>query len=432
MTGLHDLFDDLAGAPAPPRPLDADELFTVGQAHRRRRSATLGAAAATTLVAALAAGTVMLTSAGSPADRSPSDRPAAGPSTAVEPTARAGVPHPGEHVQRIGVADRRHLYLTFFACVPPGCNRPNYKTHLQLVGSDDGGRTWADRGSPIDSVALAVLGPRTLISVPPDQPRRPVVSIDGGRGWSTVVDSPAVASVPADGTMICWTDDQELPCRLHALQPVSRRLAPLATQPALTMRHELSEDSSLVGVDGRWWVAGTDPSSGRPAVAVSTDAGRTWSTHVFDERPECTSGTCAEPILATADGRTVYAVRSDQTRRMRVLHRGTVDGGWAPQPVGALPYHDPDNGDVHGLHVTDDGVAVLAEVSDAADGSEVGTTTFWTVTSAGPSTLDATGLPRTADRIRRAPDGWYYTQDYTDGSLYGSDDGRRFTPVAPR
>lgn len=421
MTHLRELFDDLASGPAPASGLSADEVFTAGRRRHRRRSTGLVAAAATLVVLA---GTV----AGVAATGSGAEEPPAAARTAPAVTD----PHPGEEVVWAGAADAAHLYLSFRVCSTAPCG----KTVVQLAGSDDGGRTWTDRGGPIGVGDLAVLGPRTLLRNAPGRPEELLVSTDGAGTWSPVKRvTRAVAALPAGATLICLQAPDESgglgePCRLHAVEPAVYRLTPLAVQPALVPEPTgLEPAGSRLAVAGKLWVGGTDPATGRPAVAVSRDAGRTWSSHVFTDAAVCTQVSCGWPRIASADGVTAYVVITDPVRRRQLLYRGVSGRTWTAQPGTVPPYLG--QASFAGSYVASDGTHVLGLAGQDRGGLDIDTVTFWAATAAGggyqPVRLD--GLPATVRPICRTPGGWFYTYSYPHAVLYGSDDGWHWSPV---
>jgi hypothetical protein len=417
MTGLRNLFDEAVDAPPPARPLSPDDLFTAGRVRSRRRAATAVGAAALAVTAVIGLGNWLTGSTQRATDL---------PATAPTPT--VGVPHPGEVVQWAGAADRRHLYLSFPACP----RQPCVKTTVQVVGSDDRGRTWTDRGSEINATELAVLGPRTLVATAPGSPGRLMVSTDGGRHWRAAPPSAPVSALPPGGAVICWAEGAEGPCLLHAIDPADGRLSPLATQPGLTVRPTpLDGFGAVVDAGGRLWVAGTDPVTGRPAVAVSADAGRRWSAHVFAKPAGCTPVRCGAPHLADAGGGAVRAVISDAARRIRTVYHGSAAGDWDAEPRATMPYAGERA--FAGSYVTADGQHLLAEVRadrEAGQGSELSYVPAAAGADRGEVALD--GLPSAVRPVRRTPDGWFYTYSHPEPVLYGSDDGRRWSPVILR
>ncbi|SCG57775.1 hypothetical protein GA0070609_3354 [Micromonospora echinaurantiaca] len=420
MKELRELFEEAVDS-APPSRLVADEVYAAGRRRRRRRTVT-NCAFAVALV--LAAGTVVA----SMVRQEPS---VSGDMRIYQKQSLPGVlPHPGERINWARAADARHLYLMMSTQCP---SKPCAKDLMQLVGSDDGGRTWSDRGGPMNVASFAVLGPGRLLAAvlpePPDAGGSTLqVSTDGGRIWHKVLRASAVEGVSTGSTAVCWPESDKVtePCTVHALDPVSHRIARLANQPPVTQGEGLSIAQSA----GRLWASGVDPATGWPAVAMSRDAGRSWVTKVFADAPACPPEGCPAPSLATDVGPTGYAVIDGARRRAvyrYVENGGQAGGGWHRVPgVDNVPA-DPDGSP---SFVTSDGTHVLSEVLPQR-GQNVDGYRWWAARSDGVyQPVELAGLPATVHSVRRTLDGWYYTHSYTDGVLYGSTDGWQWSPVA--
>ncbi|MFD9859480.1 sialidase family protein [Streptomyces alboflavus] len=158
---------------------------------------------------------------------------------------------------------------------------------------DGGAKAWRLRGSPLRDVTgdrgvsadVTVLGPgRALIvegSEQADTPGRTWFTGDGGRTWrrGTTEAAGAAAAVARGGVLVpeCLERDRSDPndCvreRLLAVSPRTGRHHVLAHQPPL--RSPLRQAGDLPGAG--LFVSGTDPRTGLPALARSTDRGRTW------------------------------------------------------------------------------------------------------------------------------------------------------------
>ena len=235
MTGLREMFDEVAGSPGPPSWLSADQVYAAGRRRRTRIGVLKGVAAAVAVLVAVGVGGVIAASSGD-------ERPTPADSTTPDPAVSGPV-------QRVVAADAGHLYVTYFACTPPSNSCP--KTKQRLFGSDDGGRTWQERGPALDAVDLTVLGPETLVAIGPKSAVR--VSTTGGRTWSEARRSATpVAAVPDGGGVLCWSARaQDVHCALYAIDPASGRFAPLAAQP------EFEPQFGFVDVvAGHLWIAG--------------------------------------------------------------------------------------------------------------------------------------------------------------------------------
>lgn len=427
MTEWRDLFAE-ATESAPPSRLVADEVYAAGRQRRRRRAVVANAAVAVAL--AMAAGTGIAAMVRS----EPTVRGESG--TGGEKSLPGVLPYPGGLVQMVRAADARHLYVlvsTQSSCAKQPCD----KSSMQLVGSDDGGRTWSDRGGPIRVIGFEVLKADRLLAVEPSGPSDTKewelrTSTDGGRTWHTTERAPAVAAVSSGSTALCWPESGGVagsPCIVHALDPTSRRIAPLTNQPPLTLSTEL-----LIGESGgRLWASGVDQATGRPAVAVSRDAGRTWSTKVFVDAPACSSEGCQPPYLTTGDGPTAYAVvvRVRHRAVYRYVENAGRDGGDWQRDTGVDKV--PVDHLVGGAQsfVAADGTHVLSQVVPYPD-RDIEGYRWWVARPNGGTyqPVELPGLPATVFPIRRTPDGWFYAHSYPDGVLYGSTDGWRWSPVA--
>jgi hypothetical protein len=118
-------------------------------------------------------------------------------------------------------------------------------------------------------------------------PRRVVIearaerwySSDSALTWRKVPVEPgqSVAAIPPDAVLEPRCFVVTSVCRglgqLLVTLPDSGRSATLASPPALDQPVPVP----IQAADGGWWVSGKDPATGRWAVAVSRDAGRTWS-----------------------------------------------------------------------------------------------------------------------------------------------------------
>jgi hypothetical protein len=425
MTGLRELFEDAAGSSSPPSRLLADDVYAAGRRrlHRRRSVAVAAAVAvlATLSVTGVAAGVVGPRR--TPAGVVPAGRPT--------PAATA-VPHPGQPIQSAAAADASHLYLSFTA-YPDQLNK---KGIVQLVRSTDGGRTWSDRGGPVDIVQLRILAPDTLIgrvmgrTPPKARPGSLAVSTDGASTWNALRLATPVAAVPPGSTAVCWSDRDDSPCQVYAVDPAAGGLALLANQP------RLSTDPAGLWIEqaaGRLWVAGF--ADGRPAVAVSLDAGRTWSTHVFGDAPACGAEGCRPPAVATADGRAGYVVVT--STKWRAVYRRTAGGGWQ-RITGADAIPTGDGNNPQQSFVAADGRHVLFEPV-VRPGAKVDVYRFWAAPG-GPASpagdpyrpVELTGLPNRVHSVSRTPSGWFYALDQLGGDLYGSSDGWHWTVLTRR
>ena len=96
----------------------------------------------------------------------------------------------------------------------------------------------------------------------PPPPTPPWTTVDGGRTWRrAVIDPEPVAAVPPGTRPVsCHFVGQPSPCRIHAVDPVTGRFAPLANQPAGIMPEEA-------------WSRPTDRPARRPPVGARAGSG---------------------------------------------------------------------------------------------------------------------------------------------------------------
>jgi hypothetical protein len=415
MTGLRQLFDELAERPPAPAPLAADELYAAGRRSRQRRRAAWGATA-TVAVGAMAAGAMGVIGVVAP------DRPAPGENVAGPPGRSAPSPTVGSPrgaVQWVGAADATYLYRAVAACSRASVSCP--KTRWRLSASTDGGRTWAERGAVIDMVDVTVLDRRTLVGVDwRSSAREPVVSLDGGRTWSEAAPGATVSGVTVAAS-VCRPAGHGSACQLYGLDS-DGRFGRLGRQPALTLT-----DAGLVAGDGdRLWVGGHDPRSNQPGAAFSADGGHTWSVHAFPGFPDCADPGCHRTEVSAGHGGTAYAMVTDREARREIVYRATADGDWRHIGEQTLPAGVTSGG---WSFVTRDGAHVVARYEDVA-GQGTDRRRFWAARPGGRQyrPVPMTGLPDKVGAVRRAPDGWLYTHR-GDGTVYGSTDGRHWAPT---
>ena len=275
---------------------------------RRRRAARVGAAAlALVAVVAVAARPWEAT-------HRPPVTPAATPTVAAPVYRGAGVEITGlapgtvlnldGEVVDVEFSDADHG-LAFSICQQSGCPA--------LAKTSDGGLTWTAVALPAgvtnDLQLLGFPGGRSLL-VGPDVR---FTTDDGGATWreaapATTATRPLIADgqLPqldlTSGTVTVWSPDQG-------------PLGPLAQQPDLTV----SWVAAAPTADGAWWVGGT--AGGKPAVAVTRDAGATWQQTVLG----VPSG-AVETVRVGVLGTDVYAVASGETGLLRNIYYSS-DGG---------------------------------------------------------------------------------------------------------
>jgi hypothetical protein len=225
-------------------------------------------------------------------------------------------------------ADADHGYALARACQPgvAGCAFILYRT-------EDGGRTWTPRKLPTPpdpktgyfSSALYVLGPDEVAldrGGGRDGWDR-VHSTDGGRTWHDLTrwwnPENATAPLAPDAQLsgrcgvapVVNTECQSI----GAVQPDTGKFVAIPTEPPV----DVEQFGSVAGTKGKWWTVGRSRTTGKMALAVTTDAGRTWSnTPITDD------GSLGRWAVVARNG-LMYAVASDSSTLLSVW-RSTDDG----------------------------------------------------------------------------------------------------------
>jgi hypothetical protein len=208
---------------------------------------------------------------------------------------------PGLGVTSVVAASPNHLFATVRQCphsTPPpvSSNAPVTECPTLVLGSDDNGRTWDVRATAEVSLTSAVDATTLLgwqqhtspvagrgLTLSELYAGTNVVSPDGGRHWYPIeMDNTTIASVPAAGFVVCWTPKFGDPCRLWSVDPLTRRAAPLATQPTF------SDYTVWLGLSGHSAKGETLWAFSRGSVSVSRNAGKTWQNTTV--APGCGSG----------------------------------------------------------------------------------------------------------------------------------------------
>lgn len=314
MNTIGERFRDAAEMDMPPSRLTADEVYAAAWKRRRRRIEVCTAAAVIIGLLVAIVGLDLRSSGRDGVTEAPDPSPTAGARDPDQlPRDWPASTRDGQVVWATAGGGGR-LYAVITRCGPSDCT-------TQLLGSDDAGATWTVRQAEfgkgydwqVTAPAADVLY-RAVTRIDPTSPITPVeeltLSRDGGRTWTDIqVTDTAVAAVPANGWLECKAEGQNACTRLTVVDPDTGRTAPLANNPDL----ELNSVVSLPATAG-FWVVGFDRGKNRPAVAVSTDRGRTWTVHTFSEAPRD-----AGILAASADGVTGYAILGQ-------YHPGTTTG----------------------------------------------------------------------------------------------------------
>ncbi|MFI8517831.1 exo-alpha-sialidase [Streptomyces sp. NPDC085481] len=230
-------------------------------------------------------------------------------------------------------------------CVTDGA-RPADGFCRQLVAVlDRGARSWAVRSTPLPEIPatkgvsanLLVLGSGRAVVEDGggEEPERTWFTRDGGRSWRAI-DRRTIGTAPLipDGAVLttaCVKPLRAAPdeCeseRLVVVSPQDGRRRTLARVPRLGAS---PRPAQVAEPDGSWWVAGRDPVTGGAAVAVSRDAGRSWSA----SRLPSTATTPGWGVSVAVGPDAVYAAELGELaggepvkNPMRALHR-SLDGG---------------------------------------------------------------------------------------------------------
>ncbi|RSM51496.1 hypothetical protein DMB66_41780 [Actinoplanes sp. ATCC 53533] len=346
---------------------------------RRRRTAASSAAAAVAVLVVTGLGYVATTG-------SRGGSPVAVPTPATS-AADTGWPR----VTSVAATGSKDLYAVVERCRECG---------PQLYASPDAGATWQRRPVPpapdtsdtsgdVRTALIVELGNgilawkerrsikledlRTSPSGTTDGGRGPSanqglwITVDGGRTWrrAAIDPEPVAAVLPGTRPVDCGLLGPASPCRIYAVNPVSGRFAPLADQPpGITVESGWAGQTS-VPLSAGLWVPGLDPATRKPAVAASSDGGRTWRTRVFTDgvAAEAHDGMIATmylPTVAAGPNGTAYVLTYRADLR-KDTHR-TTDGGASWVSGDSVP-EVPDAGFVtaDGGHVVNTGQGFLAD-----------------------------------------------------------------------
>ncbi|GAA3394126.1 hypothetical protein GCM10017752_38070 [Streptomyces roseoviridis] len=245
----------------------------------------------------------------------------------------------------LGFAADGSGFVLLVQCVTDRARPDGGFCRQQVAALDRGARSWALRPTPLPeippsrgvSAGLTVLGPgRALIEDGGgEEPERTWFTRDGGRSWRAVDRRTAGTAplIPAGAvlTTACVAPPAATPeeCareRLVVISPQDGRRRALARVPALGAH---PRPAAVPEPDGSWWVSGTDPLTGRTALAVSRDAGRSWSPTPLPSTP----GRPAHGVAVVVGPDAVYAAELGELdggepvkNPLRALYR-SADGG---------------------------------------------------------------------------------------------------------
>ncbi len=253
---------------------------------------------------------------------------------------------PGE-AHSLGLARDGSGFALLAECVSDPATPETGFCRQHVAVRDTGAKEWVLRKSPLPrttgtdgiSAHLLALGSgRALIEDGGVEPpgARNWFTRDGGRTWRAV-DRRTVGTTPEIPAGAVLTTECASPpgghpdaCereRLVVVSPQDGRRRALARVPLLGA-HPLP--AGQPEPDGSWWVSGTDPLSGRAAVAVSRDGGRSWTVGRLPSPPATGPGWYTS-VAVGPDA--VYAAEMGELtggepvkNPMRALHR-SLDGG---------------------------------------------------------------------------------------------------------
>lgn len=267
-----------------------------GSPPRRRLGAALVAAAL--VIAVLTTGSLLARS-----NRHPNTAPAAAhpasstnqkpvpaaptrPATVSKTAAPTPVATWNRAIASATMTDPRHGFALIETCSADGSSCRN------AISVTQDGTHWVEHATPstpdsesvtdysgLVAPSLTALGPRTVFyQAAPAGARSGFISFDAGTTWRSVPPgvNGTVDRIPAGGVLegMCPPGGSD-PCLTIALTvrlSGTGELAKLVQQPDIVV--ESVNTAALP--DGSWWVSGT--SGGKPAVAVSRDDGRTWTS----------------------------------------------------------------------------------------------------------------------------------------------------------
>ncbi|WP_106978874.1 exo-alpha-sialidase [Streptomyces griseus] len=230
-------------------------------------------------------------------------------------------------------------------CVNDPARPENGFCRQRVAVHDPAAGRWEPRASPLPelrgtegaSARLWVLGPgRALIEDGGgDEPLRDWFTGDGGRSWRAVDPRPAgrTPDIPEGAVLTaeCAGAPGTAPerCageRLVVLSPRDGRRRELVAQPPLGPHPRPARTAEP---DGSWWASGILPGTGRTAVAVSRDAGRSWAVSPLPGP----AGPPSRSVRVVVGPDAAYAAetgapdgRGQVLNPLRALHR-SLDGG---------------------------------------------------------------------------------------------------------
>lgn len=367
--------------------------------------------------------------------RLPSDRADAPPieRTSTPPPTGSGIdPAHVAEIISVDFADRHHGFALWSHCVEEASAT---RCRQRLLTTSDG-ENWAVRsfpGSDFDGQGgvdddVAALGKCRVVldRAHPEyhfEYHFRLFSDDCGRTWVRVPLKPAgsISQIPEGAKLASpCTGERDVvdDCdggRLIVTMPDSGRRTWLATSPVL----EDPSPESVPADDGAWWVSGRDPATGRRAVAVSRDQGRSWSV----SRLPRWQARQVHQLSITMRGREAYAVAVGSLHDVRygilaIFHSQDSGETWeqtwlatpdkSPRSIGGSPIAGPRGI----LIVVDESVPVHHRSID------------------GGRTFDAGSFNQPISWPRRTRGGYLATSDGSPRSWYRAVDGLRWQKMS--
>jgi hypothetical protein len=371
---------------------------------RRRRHGVIAAAAAVVLMAA-GTGTALLANRAAPDRHEVSATTPPAPETGwrgggltLEPLTAKVLDLPGD-LYDVEFTDRQHGYALAADCATSPCL-------ISFAYSEDGGDSWEPSAPPQTTAPSG-----TLPHIVPVAVAAVVVRYDKAayffdapyRQWSERPAPPGGVSAVLEGARV-W-----LPPGTGACQPGPVQVWRIdGTQARLDSPPAIQGCTVAAGGPGTWWVGGR--SAGVPAVAVSSDSGRTWSTIPL---PAAEGAPDAWAQVSTL-GNEVYVsvVDMDATGSLRLhnVYRGDGGDSFVPYPTSV--------------------VTLGGEVVPLLDGRLVVGGPEWMVSAgAGRPFVRAGGTMPLVGALRRTPAGWIAYDLFDDGWVAISTDGSTWQKV---
>jgi len=310
---------------------------------RRRRRAGRAGAAALAVVAAVFLAPIWQRSGGDgPGPEPPAARPeptSAGPvytdaGITVHGLDGVVVDLPGV-LRDVEFADRDHGFVLGADCPDaPECR-------LVVAGTADGGDTWTTYpvtghdAAPDRLPDVVALDETTLVL---HSPGTSVISTDAGATWRPVTRSGATATL----------NDDDRPLLRPGPGAGCAGAAVEVWSPGLGHRGDLADPPLNVcwvaarrSADGGWWIGGTEPGTGRPAVAVTRDGGATWSVTDFDTPGDLARvgmlGDHTYAVVVTRDGQADLVRAVYHSPRPGAPFQRVYSGDGGPRTIGGEP-----------------------------------------------------------------------------------------------